>query len=100
MLAPPMLAAYFLCVALSLFVLAVLLSRQDPSSPELRFAAIVTAVLGVVSLAFALLGWIEIRLAAKTAAAAPAPAYGTQTRTSKAVHQTDGERALTAIRLA
>ena len=76
MLAPPLLAAYFLYVALSLFVLTFLLYHQDPSSPELRLAAIVTTVLGAVSLAFALLVWREVRLAAKTAASPPAPAYG------------------------
>ena len=75
MLAPPLLAAYFSCAGLSLFVLAFLLYRQDPSSPELRFAAIVTAVLGAVALVFALLGWIEIRLAAKTAVQASVSTY-------------------------
>jgi heme A synthase len=65
MLAPPLLAAYFLCTGLSLFVLAFLLYRQDPSSPELRVAAIITAVLGAVALVVALLGWREVRLAAR-----------------------------------
>jgi hypothetical protein len=55
MLVPPLLAAYFLLVGLLLFGLAFLLSRQVPPSPELRFAAVITGVLGVVSLAFAVL---------------------------------------------
>ena len=55
MLAPPLLAASFLFTGLSLCVLALLLSRQDPSMPALHFAAIVTAVLGVVSVALAVL---------------------------------------------
>jgi hypothetical protein len=60
MLAPPLLVASFLFVGLLLFGLAFLLSRQVPPSPELRFAAVVTGVMGVVSLAFAVLVWREI----------------------------------------
>jgi hypothetical protein len=83
MLAPPLLAASLLFTGLSLCVLAFLLSRQDPPMPKLRVAAIITAVLGVVAFAVALSLWREIRLAAKTAASAPAPVYGIQTGTSK-----------------
>jgi len=75
MLAPPLLAVYFLFVGFLLFVLAFLLYRQDPPRPELRFATVVTGILGVVSLTFSLLLWREIYVAAKTADQAPAPAY-------------------------
>jgi hypothetical protein len=75
MLTPPLLAAYFLFTGLSLLVLAFLLYREALPIPELRFAAIVTAVLGVVAVAFALLLWIEICLAAKTPAQAPVSTY-------------------------
>ena len=61
MLVPPLLVASFLFVGLLLFGLAFLLSRPVPASPELRFAAVVTGVLGVVSLAFAVLLWSESR---------------------------------------
>ena len=66
---------HFLLVGLSLHVLVFLLYRHDPHGPEVRFAAVVTGVLGVVSLAAALLVWMEINLAAKTAAQAPVRAY-------------------------
>ena len=55
MLTPPLLAAYFLLNSLSLFGLAFLFSREAPLMPELRVAAITTAVLGVVVFAVALL---------------------------------------------
>ena len=60
MLAPPLLVASFLFVGLLLFGLAFLLSRQVPPSLELRFAAVVTGVMGVVSLAFTVLVRREI----------------------------------------
>ena len=91
MLTPPLLAAAFLFAGLSLCVLAFLLSRQDSSGPKLRFVAIVTAVLGGIAFAVALRLWSEIRLAAKTAARAPEPAYGTQAGTRTGAHQTDRE---------
>jgi hypothetical protein len=53
MLTPPPLAASFVFTALSLFVLALLLSRQDPPMPKLRFVAIITAVSGGVAFAVA-----------------------------------------------
>ena len=65
MLVPPLHAVYFLCVSLSLYVLAFLLYRQDPHSPEIRVMAVITVVLGAVSLAFASLLWMESNLAAQ-----------------------------------
>ena len=59
MLVPSLLPVYFLFVGLSLHVLAFLLYRHDLHGPEVRFAAVVTGVLGVVSLVAALLGWME-----------------------------------------
>jgi len=85
---------------LSLFVLAFLLSRQEPLMPELRFAAIITAVLGVVAFAAALGLWSEIRPAAPAAAWAPAPAYGTQARSRTGAQQTDGDAVLIATHVA
>ena len=55
MLDPSLLASSFVFVGLSLFVLAFLLYREAPHRPELRFAAVVTGVLGVVSFTFTLL---------------------------------------------
>ena len=55
---PPLLAAYLLFASLSLYVLAFLLYLHDPHSPELRDAAVVTFVLGVILLAFASLVWV------------------------------------------
>jgi hypothetical protein len=43
---PPLLAVYFLIADLSLFVLAFLLSREEPHSPELRC---IVVIMGVVS---------------------------------------------------
>ena len=59
MLVPPLLTVSFLLVGLSLHVLVFLLYRHDPHGPEVCFAAVVTGVLGVVSLAAALLVWME-----------------------------------------
>ena len=53
------LVVYLLLASFSLTVLAFLLYCHDPHGPEVRFAAVVTGVLGVVSLAEALLVWIE-----------------------------------------
>ena len=53
-----LLATYFLLVGLSLHVLAFLLYRHDPHDPKLRFVTVVTVLLGVVSLAVALLLWV------------------------------------------
>jgi len=50
-----LLVAYFLIAGLSLFVLAFLLYREAPHRPELRFAAVVTGILGVVAFTFTLL---------------------------------------------
>jgi hypothetical protein len=66
MLDPSLLASAFVLVGLSLFVLAFLLYRQAPHRPELRFTAVVTGVLGVVSVALALLGWMESRFSEDT----------------------------------
>ncbi len=67
MLEPPLLATYFLLVGLSLHVLAFLLYRHDPHDPKLRFVTVVTVLLGVVSLAVALLLWVGDSPATKAA---------------------------------
>ena len=53
-----LLAAYLLFASLSLHGLAFLLYLHDPPSPELRSAAVVIFLLGVVLLAVALLLWV------------------------------------------
>ena len=53
-----LLAAYLLFASLSLHGLAFLLYLHDPPSPELRSAAVVIFLLGVVLLVVALLLWV------------------------------------------
>ena len=75
-----LLVAYFLIAGLSLFVLAFLLYREEPDNPDLRFTAAVIGVLGVVSLAFALLLWMEIRFSEDTSAGSHLHLCGKLTR--------------------
>ena len=65
MLDLPLLSAYLVVAGLSLYVLAFLLYSHDRHSPELRFMAEVTCVLGAVSVAFALLLFMEMSLGTK-----------------------------------
>jgi hypothetical protein len=99
MLTLPLLTASFVFAGLSLCVLALLLSRQGPSTPALHFAAIITTVLGSVAFVVALRLWGESQLAATAADRAPAPAYRTQASIRTGAQQTDGEDALTATRV-
>ena len=69
------LVVYLLLASFSLNVLAFFLYCHDRQSPELRVTALVMLSAGAASLALASLVWMEISLAAKTAAQAPAQAY-------------------------
>jgi hypothetical protein len=96
----PLLAAYFVFTGLSLFALAFLFYREAPPMPERRRATLITAVLGVVVFAGALRWWSELHLAAKAAAPAPAPVYGTQPSIRTGAHHTDGDVVLIATHVA
>ena len=65
------LVAYLLVASFSLTVLAFVLYCQDRHSAELRVTALALLSVGAASLALASLVWMEINLAAKTAAQAP-----------------------------
>jgi hypothetical protein len=75
MLVSLLFVAYLLVSGFSMNVLAFLLYCQDRHSAELRRTALVMVSAGAASLALASLVWMEINLAAKTAAQAPARAY-------------------------
>jgi hypothetical protein len=69
------LVVYLLLASFSLNVLAFFLYCHGRQSPELRVTALVMLSAGAASLALASLVWMEISLAAKTAAQVPAQAY-------------------------
>jgi heme/copper-type cytochrome/quinol oxidase subunit 4 len=75
MLDLPLLAAYLVVASLSLSVLAFLLYLHDRHNPAIRLMAEVTCVLGAVSVAFALLLFMEMSLSTKTAFQARAHSY-------------------------
>ena len=67
----PLLVAYLCCASLSLGGLAFLLYRYERHSPEPQNMARITVCVGMVALAFAVLVWMNPRVAPPVAVTAP-----------------------------